>query len=107
MGRRKNLLKSRVDCCFFCGKELQPEHKIIHRLNNRKEHKTYNVIIVCEHCKQRLLNKEVTYFDISTEVIQKYFKNFDRDCRQLVMNKVFRYIIIPNSKVQNKQHQVL
>ena len=105
MGRHKNKLKDRVGCCFFCGRELTNHtEKIIHRLNTKKGPKAYNIIIVCEFCKQRLLLHDITDIDIKTEVLHQYFKKFNRNCRHLVMYKVFRYIIY-NNKLLKKSVQ--
>ena len=92
--KRKNRLKNKIHTCFFCGKELPDlKHKIVHRLNTKKENKEFNILIVCEHCKQRLLNKEITVLDIHTEYLDKYFQEFSKDCRYMILKKVYKYII--------------
>ena len=94
MGKHKNKLKDRVHYCFLCGRELNStSEKIIHRINPRKQNKSYNVIILCSECKKQVLLKGIYYTDINTEILYKYFFNFSKECRHIVMRKVYEFLV--------------
>lgn len=66
--KRKNKIKSMVDCCFICGKNLPNlEDKIGCRINPKKGNSKCNLLIVCEDCKKNVLkNIKFTKFSQKT-----------------------------------------
>ena len=95
MSKRKNKIKDKIACCFLCGHVFtSKEEKSIHRLNPKKSVKKYNVIVVCPHCKQKLLTTGIDRYDLDTGVIEAYFSEYTRDNRHLILEKVFRYLIL-------------
>ena len=94
MGKHKNKLKDRVNYCFLCGRELTSNNeKIIHRINPRKQNRSYNIIILCPECKRHMLQYGIHGEDIDTEVLSRYFQNFSKECRHIVMWKVYQYLV--------------
>ena len=88
--KRKNKLKSLVDCCFVCGKQLNDlKDKVGHRINPKKGNTKNNLLVVCEKCKKLL--QKISLGDIKPQanIVDKYFKNLGIDCKKVILQKLY------------------
>ena len=88
MSKKKNELKNNINSCFTCGKDLDNiEDKIIHRINQKKGITRNNIVILCPSCKYKFsLGKfKIFLVEISKEILNKYFKNQDRNYKKIIL----------------------
>ena len=89
MGQKKNELKNSIHSCFFCGKYLDNiQNKIIHRINQKKGITKNNIVILCPQCKYKFsLGKfKIFLVEISKEILNKYFKNQDKNYKKIILS---------------------
>ena len=78
----------------MCGHVFKDKsEKIVHRINPKKYIKKLNVIVVCPHCKAKILKAGIMRSDLNTDILNSYFTDYTRDDRHTVLEKVFKYLI--------------
>lgn len=93
MGQKKNELKTNINSCFFCGKDLQNiEEKIIHRINQKKGVSRNNIVILCPLCKYKfsLGRFKIFLVEIEKKILNKYFNNQDKNYKKIIL-KALQY----------------
>lgn len=93
MSKKKSIIKSDIDTCFFCGKPLcKIEDKKAHRIDLKRNINQNNVIILCETCELALqrAEKRIFNFGFDFDIVERYFKNKSRKYKNLIIYKILK-----------------
>ncbi len=88
---KKNTIKDSAEFCLLCGKRFaNNKEKHINKIRRNKRHSKHNSVVLCSECKLYLDKSKIEIFEchIPEYIVDKYFKNFDRNTKYFILQKM-------------------